>query len=199
MAGKIWNAIKRFFSSKDLQLPDEAIGPKRGTTLTDLDEAVKNYGWRGLEEALVEVERERRVAMLRLGDDTGFKWFCRVVGLAAVAFSFGYFFTTDGEIDGFNFGHLGPYMVIALVVGLVGSVYGFMSLADTKREMTVKARDDDRERVLRAIKRIEQNQSTENDSSSSVHSAEKQTVSTPQEGAEAAVDHDSAAPNSHHG
>lgn len=199
MAGKIWNAIKRFFCSKDLQLSAEAIRSTEGTHLDALDKAVKNNDRRGLEDVLAKVEKERRLAMLRQGDDTGFKRFCRVGGLAAVAFSFGYFFTTDSGADDFNFGPLGPYMVVTLVLGLVGSMYGFLSLADTNREIAVRARDEDRERVLRAIKRLEQNQSTENDSSSSVHSAEKQTVSTPQEGAEAAVDHDSAAPNSHHG
>lgn len=160
--------IKKFFSSKDLQLDEESKYPMTLTSFEKLDEFVKKDDRKSLESTLVKVERARRLAMLRQGDDTGFKKFCRLIGPAAVAFSFGYFSTTDGEIDGFDFGAFGPYVLIPLVFGVFLSIVGFMSLADTKREIAVKAREDDRERVLRAIGRVEQIHPTENDSSSSI-------------------------------
>lgn len=53
-----------------------------------------------------------------------------------------------------------PLVFIGAVLGGVAALVGHLWLADTEAEMEIKARDYDRERILRAIDRLESNTPT---------------------------------------
>lgn len=147
---KISKPTQTHLSGKGLKLnpqlhrPMDVAHPKRVTN-TDSGHTIIS-----LEDDLDQVEKARLEAMMRLGDESGFKGFMRPTGAGIAGGS-----AASALPSLFASGQISFTAVGIFILGVILAIIGHMSLADTRAEIEVQARDYDRDRILRAIERLD--------------------------------------------
>lgn len=136
------NRVKRVIHwiTRKKKQPDHT--PMAGTLPADLAQLSQPE----LESRLLNVEAELRRAELHAGDDSNFAAFCKTFGLACIAG----IFTLSAAGIAYSREGVGTIGIIGLSLLTVGAFF----IHPHTRHVSVTARAQDRDRILRAIDQI---------------------------------------------